>query len=90
MLSACEPGETVSRAVCFPELAVEWLECRLSRPGLVGPAAGLGDEAASMADGIAAGSGWEVEAALGILLLYRWRRTVSSSLQVYRLTARLL
>lgn len=73
MLSACEPGETVSRAVCLPDVAVEWLECRLSNPGRAGPAEGLGDEADSMADGIAAGSGWEVEA-LGILLVFCRRR----------------
>jgi hypothetical protein len=39
---------------------VEWLECRLSRPGRVGPAEALG--LAGMADGMAADVGWEVEA----------------------------
>jgi hypothetical protein len=39
---------------------VEWLECRLRRPGRVGPAEAFG--LAGMADGMAAGVGWEVEA----------------------------
>lgn len=39
---------------------MEWLECRLRRPGRVGPAEALG--LAGMADGMAAGVGWDVEA----------------------------
>jgi hypothetical protein len=50
----------VSRAACFPCTLAEWLECRLRRPGRVGPAEALG--LAGMADGMAAGVGWDVEA----------------------------
>jgi len=50
----------VSRAACFPCTLEEWLECRLSRPGRVGPTGALG--LAGMADGMAAGVGWDVEA----------------------------
>lgn len=47
-------------ADCFPWTVVEWLECRLSKPGRAGPAEALG--LAGMADGMAAGVGWDVEA----------------------------
>ena len=50
----------MSRAACFPCTLAEWLECRLRRPGRAGPAEALG--LAGMADGMAAGVGWDVEA----------------------------
>lgn len=51
----------MSRAACFPCTVAEWLECRLSRPGRVGPAEALG-LAGMAADGMAVGVGWDVEA----------------------------
>jgi hypothetical protein len=66
--SVCEPGETaVSRAGCLPWADDEWLECRLSRPGRVEPGGGLGELEATAAEGMAAGVGCDVEAALGIV-----------------------
>jgi len=66
--SVCEPGETaVSRAGCLPWADDEWLECRLSRPGRVAPGGGLGELEATAAEGMAAGVGCDVEAALGMV-----------------------
>lgn len=68
-LSVCEPGETaVSRAGCLPWNDAAWLECRLSRPGRVGPGGGLGEDEATAAEGMAAAVGWDVEA-LGIVVV---------------------
>jgi hypothetical protein len=65
--SVCEPGETaVSRAGCLPWADEEWLECRFSRPGRVGPGGGLGELEATAAEGMAAGVGCDVDAALGM------------------------
>jgi hypothetical protein len=70
--SVCEPGETaVSRAGCLPWADDEWLECRLSRPGRVGPGGGLGELEATAAEGMAAAVGCDVEAALGMAAVVR-------------------
>jgi len=71
--SVCDPGETaVSRAGCLPWADDEWLECRLSRPGRVGPGGGLGELEATAAEGMAAAVGCDVEAALGMAVEVVW------------------
>lgn len=56
----------MSRAGCLPWADDEWLECRLSRPGRVGPGGGFGELEATDAEGMAAAVGCDVEAALGM------------------------
>ena len=71
--SVCDPGETaVSRAGCLPWADDEWLECRLSRPGRVGPGGGFGELEATAAEGMTAAVGCDVEAALGMAVEVVW------------------